>query len=129
MMRIMFSLTGDQADNITFQQWIEGDVWAGNETYGNARVTKASLNFADLQLIYDDEGNITITVIDPWMTGSNPGYLDGMEFRWNGNLTLAGYSTGNIVPAYGNFTTDHIGWHNPSLAEAPTGYRIILKGD
>jgi hypothetical protein len=63
------------------------------------------------------------------MTGNNPGYLDSVEFRWEGNLTLMDYNTGHIAPTYLNETERSIIWRNPDVNSAPTGYEIILSRD
>ena len=127
MIRSMFLISKDVADNISFEQRIEGDVWASGDTYGNARVSQATMNLSDLGMSFDEEGNLTIQVIDPWMVGSNPGYLDGMEFRWNNSMTFVDYETGNIRPTTGNGSDNFMIWRNPDLANAPTGYEIILR--
>ena len=127
MLRMMFFISNDVADNITFDQKVEGGVWAGGQIYDNARVSSTVFNMSDMGLEFDDDGNLTIFFIDPWMTGSNPGYLDSVEFRWEGNLTLVDYNTGNITPAHFNETGKSIIWRNPDLNSAPIGYEIILQ--
>lgn len=127
MIRAMFLISKDVADNISFEQRIEGGVWASDETYGNARVSQTTMNLSDLGMAFDDEGNLTIQVIDPWMVGTNPGYLDGIEFRWNNSLIFVNYSTGNIQPTTGNGTDNFMIWRNPDLQHAPAGYEIILR--
>ena len=128
MLRMMFFISNDVADNITFDQRVEGYVWAGGQVYENARVSTTVFNYSNLGMGFDENGNLTILLVDPWMTGNNPGYLDSVEFRWEGNLTLADYNTGHITPSYLNEKKSVI-WRNPDLASAPSGYEITLHRD
>ncbi len=126
MIRNMFLLSYDKAVNLTFESRVEGEVWGGGDTYEYARISKTTLNLSDIGAEFDDGGNLTILVIDPWMVGSNPGYLDGIEFRWENDLNLTDYNTGNIPPSSGGMGGTSLIWRNPDLVNAPTGYEIVF---
>ncbi len=129
MLRMMFFIPNDVASNISFDQKVEGGVWGGGQVYDNARVSSTMFNLSDMGMDFDDDGNLTIFLADPWMIGSNPGYLDSVEFRWEENLTLVDHNTGNITPTYFNEDGKIIIWRNHDLASAPAGYRIVFQRD
>ncbi len=126
----MFGLNESQAENITFETSVGGGVWAV-ETYGYARNLDTTLNFSFVGFSFESNGYLALEINDPWMVGSNPGYIDGIEFRW-GNLTFLNYTaqnyTGhNISYHYGNVSQSFIGWQNPDIWTSPTSYTILLR--
>ncbi len=130
MMKNMFLLTSEETTNLTFENYVSGEVWGGGELYRYARVSKISVNLSDIGFDLDAGGNLTILAIDPWMVGRNPGYLDGMEFRWGDDYNITNYDTGNIQSSGGGMDEGSLVWRNPDFSSAPTGYRVnFVKND
>ena len=125
MARIMFGMNVSQSEELTFDTELAGTVWAGGEEHDYARVCTTTFNSSLIELNQTDELNLTIR--DPWMIGSTPGYIDMMTIRWDSNFTLLNYSSHNISYNFGNISQNYIGWQNAGPSTSPAEYNIILR--
>lgn len=127
MMRVAFGLNGTLADGLDLTSEMSGNVWAGGEEYPYARVSTAELNFTLLGLGGEDDGLLVLEFIDPWMTGTDPGYLDMVMVGWADDYEFVNYSSNGIPYSGGNETGNYLVWQNYDLGTSPRYYNITLR--